>query len=105
MNNPNLIRNRLKLFSVRQNAKIFLALSKKHGGFYQYLCQFTKGQVFNNAVTDYKLLPTSNQLSEQISKDLKKQGMNFVGPRIIYAYLQAIGIINDHENTCAFKNT
>lgn len=104
MLNPWLIRNRLKLFSVRQNAQVFLKICKEYGRFYEYLCAFTQWKIFNNSVPDYKLAPSCNDLAVQISKDLKKQGMNFVGPTIIYAYLQAIGIINDHENDCDFKD-
>jgi DNA-3-methyladenine glycosylase I len=84
MQNPKIIRNRLKIFSVRKNARVFLDIQKEFGSFSDYIWKF----VDNNGASD------------KISKDLKKRGMSFVGPTIIYAYMQAVGLVNDHEPEC-----
>lgn len=94
MNNPKIIRNKLKIKASINNAKIFKKIIKEYGSFYNYLCTFTSGKVI------YEINKVSNDLSDKISNDLKKQGMYFVGTKIIYSYLQAIGIINSHEKEC-----
>lgn len=101
--NPDLIRNKLKIQSVRQNAQVFLQIQSEFGSFANYLRKRTDWKVINNDVPHYKAAPSSSPLSDAISKDLKKRWMKFVGSTIIYAYLQAIGIINDHENHCPYK--
>ena len=99
MNDKGIIRNKRKIISTINNAKIFKDIVKEYGSFYNYLLTFTKDKIF---VGEYKV---TNSLSDTISKDLKMKGMSFVGSTIIYSYLQAIGIINDHEKTCfKFKN-
>jgi len=97
MQNAGIIRNRLKIKSAIGNAKIFLLLQKEYGSFSTYLWGFTNGHSLVN--TD-DTLPVSNAVSDKISANLKKRGMKFVGTVIIYAYLQAVGIINDHECSC-----
>ena len=94
MNYKGIIRNKRKIIATINNAKIFKDIVKEYGSFYNYLLTFTKGKIF---VGEYKI---TNSLSDALSKDLKKRGMSFVGSTIIYSYLQAIGIINDHEKTC-----
>ena len=94
MNNKGIIRNKRKIIATIDNAKIFKDIVTEYGSFYNYLLTFTKGKIF---VGEYK---TTNSLSDALSKDLKMRGMSFVGSTIIYSYLQAIGIINDHEKTC-----
>lgn len=92
--NKGIIRNRLKIRASIQNAKIFKEIQETFGSFYDYLKTFTKGEYF------VEIGKATNDLSDQISKDLVKRGMKFVGSTIIYAYLQAIGIINSHEESC-----
>ena len=94
INNKDIIRNRLKINASIQNSIIFLEIQKEFGSFYAYLETFTKGKIL------YEVDQTTNSLSDQISHDLKKRGMKFVGSTIIYSYLQAIGIIVSHEKTC-----
>lgn len=98
INNKNIIRNKLKIKSSINNAKIFKKISEEYKGFYNYLKTFTKGDVI------YENDKTTSNLSDNISQDLQKRGMKFVGSTIIYSYLQAIGIINSHDDTCDYKN-
>lgn len=103
MMNPEIIRNRLKIFSVRSNASIFINIQKEFGSFDKYIWGFiANNQIVNNWKTIAEI-PTSSNLSDIISKDLKKRGMKFVGSTIIYAYCQAIGMIDDHLIHC-WKN-
>lgn len=97
MENPSIIRSRLKIIASVNNAKIFRKIQKEHGTFDSYIWQFTKLKTIKNNTFP---APSSNELSDKISKDLKKRGMKFVGSTIIYSYLQAIGIIDDHEPQC-----
>ena len=98
--NPEIIRNRLKIFSVRKNAQIFLNIQKEFGSFNNYIWQFVGGTpIVNNWKTLHEVPATSKE-SDAISKDLKKRGMNFVGSTIIYAYMQAVGMVNDHLVNC-----
>lgn len=94
INNKDIIRNKLKIKASINNAKIFKDIVKEYNGFYNYLKTFTKGKII------YEIGKTTNKLSDDISKDLKKKGMNFVGSTIIYSYLQAIGIIYSHDKDC-----
>lgn len=94
------IRHRLKVFSVRQNAQIFLAIQRKYGSFQAYLWNFIAGKPIINRPQHLTDIPASTPLSTQISKDFKQYGMHFVGPTIIYAYMQAIGMVNDHMTCC-----
>lgn len=98
--NPLIIRNRLKIYSVRKNAQIFLELQKEFGSFDVYICKYVKNIPLINRVKNLTDLPTSTAISDAISKDLKKRGMSFVGSTIIYAYMQAIGMTNDHLASC-----
>ena len=98
INNKNIIRNKLKIKSSINNAKIFKNISEEYKGFYNYLKTFTKGDVI------YENDKTTSNLSDNISQDLQKRGMKFVGSTIIYSYLQAIGVINSHDDTCDYKN-
>ena len=98
INNKDIIRNKLKIKSSINNARIFKQISEEYKGFYNYLKTFTKGDVI------YENDKTTSILSDNISQDLQKRGMKFVGSTIIYSYLQAIGIINSHDDTCDYKN-
>ena len=95
-NNSGIIRNKLKIKSAINNAKVFIDIQKQFGSFSNYIWGFTNNRIL------YNVNKTSNELSDLISSDLKKRGMSFVGTTIIYSYLQAIGIINDHEKECDF---
>ena len=94
LNNKNIIRNKLKIKASINNAKIFKKLQEEFGSFHNYLKQFTNDEII------YECDKTSSKLSDEISTDLKKRGMKFVGTTIIYSYLQAIGLINSHEAIC-----
>ena len=92
--NKNIIRNKRKITATIKNAKIFMEIQKEYKTFSNYIWHFTKGNVI------YEYNKTTSSLSDEISKDLYKRGMRFVGSTIIYSYLQAIGIINSHDNKC-----
>ena len=94
ISNAEIIRNKLKVNASVNNAKIFRNIKNEFGTFYNYLKTFTNGETY------YEVGLTSSELSDKISKDLKKRGMKFVGTTIIYSYLQAIGIINSHDKDC-----
>ncbi len=98
INNKDIIRNKLKIRASINNAKIFKKISEEYKGFYNYLKTFTKGDII------YENDKTTSNLSDNISRDLQKRGMRFVGSTIIYSYLQAIGVINSHDDTCDYKN-
>ncbi len=97
LNNEKIIRNNLKIKGVITNALIFMEIQKEYGSFAKYIWHFTKGKIIKNKKSYVK---TKSPLSDLISKDLQKRGMKFVGSTIIYSYLQAIGVINDHELQC-----
>ncbi len=92
--NKDIIRNRLKIKASVNNSRIFKEISDEFGGFYNYLKTFTNGETF------YETDRATSPLSDAISADLKRRGMSFVGSTIIYSYLQAIGIINSHDENC-----
>ncbi|AXK60156.1 DNA-3-methyladenine glycosylase I [Candidatus Chromulinivorax destructor] len=99
-NNEGIIRNRLKIYSTRQNAQVFMQIQKEFGSFDAYLWRFVKNQqlvALRKSMTD---VPVSNAESDALSKDLKKRGMKFVGSTIMYAYMQAVGLVNDHIVDC-----
>jgi len=96
-NNEKIIRNKSKIVSTVSNAKIFLEIQKEFGSFSNYIWHFTGNKVIVN--TSGKV-PVSTELSNRISKDLKKRGMKYAGTIIIYSYLQAIGVVNDHDLDC-----
>lgn len=100
LNNPNIIRNRLKIKASINNAKIFIEIQKEYKSFSNYIWSFTGNKVIKNIDDNLK---TSSELSDRVSKDLQKRGMKFVGTTIIYSYLQAVGVINDHELDCGFR--
>jgi DNA-3-methyladenine glycosylase I len=98
--NPLLIRNRLKIFSARKNASVFIEIQREFGSFARYLWGFVNGKPVINHWEDHKEVPTKTLESEALSKDLKRRGMSFVGPVIMYAYMQAVGLVNDHLKSC-----
>jgi DNA-3-methyladenine glycosylase I len=97
---PGIVRNRLKVYGVRKNARAFLEVVAEHGSFDSYLWGWVGGKPLINARKGTGDLPASTPLAEAISKDLKKRGFTFVGPTIVYAYLQSTGVVNDHTVTC-----
>ncbi len=99
-NNPTIIRNRLKIESTRKNARAFLKIQEEFGSFDAYLWAFVDGKPIINHWTTFREIPSTTLASAALSKDLKKRGMTFVGETIIYAYMQAIGMVNDHLRDC-----
>jgi DNA-3-methyladenine glycosylase I len=97
---PGIVRNRLKIASTLTNASAFLAVQREHGSFDRYLWAFTDGKPVINRWKRFDQVPAATPLSDAISKDLRKRGFRFVGTTIIYAYLQAVGVVNDHLTTC-----
>jgi DNA-3-methyladenine glycosylase I len=96
-----IVRNQLKIKAATRNAIVFLAIQKEFGSFDAYLWRFVQGKQIVNRPESMKDVPTRTALSDEISKDLKKRGMTFVGSTIIYAYLQAVGVVNDHLRDCS----
>ena len=97
LENTGIIRNKLKIAASINNAKVFMTIQKEFTSFDNYIWSFTNNKIIKN---ESEVPIPSSPLSDEISKDLKKRGMKFVGTTIIYSYLQAIGIINDHEKDC-----
>lgn len=99
-NNTEIIRNRLKIYAARQNARVFLAIQKEYKTFDAYLWRFVEGKPRVNHWKTFKDVPVNTKESDALSKDLKKRGMTFVGSTIMYAYMQAVGMVNDHLTDC-----
>lgn len=99
LTDPGIIRNRLKVFGARKNAQAFLRVSEEFGSFDAYLWGWVSGKTIVRSADD-QIWRATSPLSDAISKDLKKRGFTFVGSTIIYAYLQAVGVINDHILGC-----
>ncbi|WP_277290407.1 DNA-3-methyladenine glycosylase I [Streptococcus orisratti] len=102
---PNVIRNRLKIYATRANAQAFLQVQKDFGSFDHYLWSWVNFTPLDNSVKDYRQAPAKTDLSEKLSKDMKKRGFKFTGPVCVYSYLQAAGLVNDHENSCHWKTS
>lgn len=100
LENSKIIRNRLKIYAARENARIFIEIQKEFGSFSQYLWGFVDGNPILNKWKSLKEIPAKTPESESLSKDLKRRGMSFVGPVIMYAYMQAVGLVNDHLVSC-----
>ena len=100
MNNKDIIRHKLKILSVINNAKAFIKIQKEFGSFSDYLWKFVNHQPIFSHFQSFEEVPTHTPLSDEISKDLKRRGFKFVGTTIIYAYLQAVGLINNHTRNC-----
>ena len=100
MSQPAIIRNRRKIFSVRQNARVFLEIQKEFGSFNRYLWNFVGNQPIINNWKKFQEVPSKTSISDALSKDLKKRGMNFVGSTIVYSFMQAVGMVNDHLVDC-----
>jgi DNA-3-methyladenine glycosylase I len=100
MANPGIIRARAKIEATIAGAKVFCDMAKRGEDFSAYCWSFTGGQIIPG---DGVTVPVLTPLSERISKDLKKRGFKFVGPTIVYAWMQAVGIVNDHSRQCCFR--
>lgn len=100
MQNTGIVRNRRKIQASIRNAQVFIDIQKEFGSFDSYIWSFTKGRVI---VRNRSEILSRSPLSDEISKDLKSRGMSFVGSVIIYSYLQAIGVVSDHDLTCDFR--
>lgn len=103
MQDKGIIRNRSKIRAAVTNAQAFLKIQEEFGSFDHYIWSFTDGKVIDHHLTDEDEMPAKDELSGRVSKDLKKRGFKFVGPVIIYSYLQGIGVINDHRVYCEFR--
>ena len=101
LQNAGIIRSRQKIMATIGNAKAFLEMADRGQDFSDYCWQWVNGSpIVNQRWTDYRDAPTKTELSTEISKDLKKRGFKFVGPTIVYAWMQAVGLVNDHEVDC-----
>ena len=100
MKDTGVVRNRLKILAIINNARCVLEVQKEFGSFDAYVWSFTDGKIIKNSPKNLEDIPASTPLSDTISKDLKKRGFRFVGTTIIYAWLQAIGVVNDHLVGC-----
>ncbi len=98
--NPGIIRNRLKIQSVITNAQAYLAVKQEFPYFSDYIWQFVDGKPIQNQWKNHKDVPVNTMLSDKMSKDLKKRGFKFVGTTICYAFMQAVGMVNDHLTGC-----
>ena len=98
--NEGIIRNRLKIASAVRNAKAFLKVQNEYGSFDKYIWGFVGGKSLVNKLKGHGDVPAKTEISDAISKDLKKRGFNFVGSTIMYAFMQATGMVNDHLVTC-----
>ena len=100
MQDTQIIRNRLKINSTISGAKALLEIQKDFGSFDKYIWSFVNGKTIINNINQMEEIPSITEESEKMSKDLKKRGFNFVGPTICYAFMQAVGMVNDHEVGC-----
>ena len=100
LQNPGIIRNKLKVRATVTNAKAFMEVQKEFSSFSKYIWDFVDGDPIQNEVEDYKNAPATTDISDKLSKDLKKKGFKFVGSTVLYAHMQATGMVNDHEISC-----
>ena len=100
LQNPQIVRNKLKVNAAVTNAKLFLEIQKEYGSFSDYIWQFVEGKPIKNKWKKLSQVPVSTPESDAMSKDLKKRGFKFVGTTICYAYMQAVGMVNDHTTDC-----
>ena len=103
METEGIIRNRLKIRAVVQNARAYLSLRERHGSLHDFLWRYVDFAPRVNAWREAGEVPARTPLSERISRDLKRLGFGFVGPTIVYAFMQATGMVNDHLVSCAFR--
>ena len=99
-NDDRIIRNRLKIKSVVTNAESFLAIQKQYGSFSNYIWSFVDGKPLTNSWESSEQVPVTTEISDRMSKQLKKEGFKFIGSTICYSYMQAVGMVNDHTANC-----
>lgn len=104
MRDPGIVRNRAKIESAIDNARAFLKVRKEFGTFDRYIWSFVDGRPIDNKWQRRSQLPASTPVSEAMSNDLRKRGFRFVGPTICYAFMQAVGMVNDHVLDCAWRS-
>lgn len=102
LNDPGIIRNKLKIESAIKNARGFIKIQKEFGSFSEYIWGFVGGRPIVNKWKSFKEIPVADDIAKEMSKDLKKRGFNFVGPTICYSFMQAAGLVNDHLISCPF---
>ena len=95
-----IVRNRLKVYGTRQNARAFLAIQEERGSFSAYIWDFVDGQPIQNRWKSMQQVPATTDISDKLSKDMRKRGFTFVGSTIMYAHMQATGMVNDHTVDC-----
>ncbi|MDC6365438.1 MULTISPECIES: DNA-3-methyladenine glycosylase I [Flavobacteriaceae] len=100
LENKGIIRNKLKINATISNAKAFMQVQQEFGSFSDYIWAFVDGKPIKNAWKNYKDAPATSSESDALSKDLKKRGFKFVGSTVVYAFMQATGLVNDHEVGC-----
>ncbi len=100
-----IIRNKLKIYSARTNAEVFLKIQEEFGSFSEYLWSYVDHQPIINHYTSWEEVPVTTEISDRLSADLKKRGMKFVGSTIMYAYMQAVGMVDDHLETCFLRKS
>ena len=100
LQNKGIVRNKLKINAFIKNAKAFLKIQKEFGSFDKYIWSFTNNKVIKNKWKDLSEVPAMTELSDKMSKDLKRRGFSFVGSTICYSFMQACGMINDHTTDC-----
>ena len=100
LRDPGIVRNRLKVESTVSNAQAFLAIQRECGSFDRYLWSFVQGTPLLNRPRNLAAVPARTELSDRISRDLQRRGLRFVGSTIVYAFLQAVGVVNDHTHAC-----
>ena len=100
LQNTGIVRNKLKIHATITNAQNFIKIQEEFGSFSKYIWSFVGGKPIKNSVKNYKEAPPTTAISDAISKDLKKRGFKFVGSTVIYAHMQATGMVNDHEINC-----
>jgi DNA-3-methyladenine glycosylase I len=100
LKDESIIRNKLKINSAINNAKLFLKIQDEFGSFDKYIWGFVNHKPIKNKFKKHSEIPATSEISEKLSQDLKKRGFNFVGPTICYALMQAIGMVNDHTSNC-----
>ena len=104
MNNVGIIRNRLKILATINNAQKFQEVQKEFGSFSKYLWSFVEGKAIVNHPKTLQDVPTTTDISDRLSKDLKNRGFKFLGSTVVYAFMQATGMVNDHLVDCHFRN-
>lgn len=103
LQNEGIVRNRLKIQATVNNAQAFMKVQEEFGSFSNYIWKFTGGKPIVNCPKTLKDIPATTPLSDTISKDLKKRGFKFVGSTVVYAHMQATGMVNDHLESCSFR--